>query len=186
IEANTMVDMVKREIIPAVEAYAMELARTASAKKRVDETLACRYESGLIKKLSTLTDQMAVRTDALETALIELQDVKDIVAQSYQIRDTVLTECRSYELPVMKRKPLQQKILAVPNLRGSVLRKIKITKRRGYHVQFCKYNWVLFGTALSSLCRQVFLWKRIYKSENTGNILMKTRMDFTEHRHSGW
>lgn len=61
IEANTMVDMVKREIIPAVEAYAMELARTASAKKRVDETLACRYESGLIKKLSTLTDQMAVR-----------------------------------------------------------------------------------------------------------------------------
>mgnify|MGYP007133693189 FL=1 len=34
IEANTMVDMVKREIIPAVEAYAMELARTASAKKR--------------------------------------------------------------------------------------------------------------------------------------------------------
>ena len=44
-----MVDMVKREIIPAVEAYAMELARTASAKKRVDETLACRYESGLIK-----------------------------------------------------------------------------------------------------------------------------------------
>ena len=84
IEANTMVDMVKREIIPAVEAYAMELARTASAKKRVDETLACRYESGLIKKLSTLTDQMAVRTDALETALIELQDVKDIVAQSYQ------------------------------------------------------------------------------------------------------
>lgn len=45
IEANTMVDMVKREIIPAVEAYAMELARTASAKKRVDETLACRYEA---------------------------------------------------------------------------------------------------------------------------------------------
>ena len=40
---------------------------------------------------STLTDQMEVRTDALETALIELQDVKDIVAQSYQIRDTVLT-----------------------------------------------------------------------------------------------
>ena len=34
IEANTMVDMAKREIIPAVEAYTMELARTASAKKR--------------------------------------------------------------------------------------------------------------------------------------------------------
>ena len=98
IEANTMVDMAKREIIPAVEAYTMELARTASAKKSVDETLACRYESSLIKKLSTLTDQMAVRTDALEAALVEIQNAEDIVSQSYEIRDKVLT--RMQELRV--------------------------------------------------------------------------------------
>lgn len=41
---------------------------------------------------------MAVRTDALETALIELQDVKDIVAQSYQIRDTVLTRMQELRI----------------------------------------------------------------------------------------
>ena len=98
IEANTMVDMAKREIIPAVEAYTMELARTASAKKSVDETLACRYESSLIKKLSTLTDQMAIRTDALEAALVEIQNAEDIVSQSYEIRDKVLT--RMQELRV--------------------------------------------------------------------------------------
>mgnify|MGYP000025501142 CR=1 FL=1 len=129
IEANTMVDMVKREIIPAVEAYAMELARTASAKKRVDETLACRYESGLIKKLSTLTDQMAVRTDALETALIELQDVKDIVAQSYQIRDTVLTRMQELRIACDEAETVTaKKILAVPNLRGSAFQR-KNSKR---------------------------------------------------------
>ena len=98
IEANTMVDMAKREIIPAVEAYAMELARTASAKKSVDETLACRYESSLIKKLSTLTDQMAVRTDALETALVEIQNAEEIVTQACEIRDKVLA--RMQELRV--------------------------------------------------------------------------------------
>lgn len=36
IEANTMVDMAKREIIPAVEAYAMELAKTISLKKECE------------------------------------------------------------------------------------------------------------------------------------------------------
>ena len=90
IEANTMVDMAKRESIPAVEAYTMELAKTVSTKKSVDKTLACQYESSLIKKLSILTDQIAFRTDALETALVEIQDMKDIKTQSCEIRDTVL------------------------------------------------------------------------------------------------
>lgn len=98
IEANTMVDMAKREIIPAVEAYTMELAKTVSAKKNVDETLACQYESSLIKKLSILTDQMAFRTDALETALVEIQDVKDIKTQSCKIRDTVLTRMQELRI----------------------------------------------------------------------------------------
>ncbi len=98
IEANTMVDMAKREIIPAVEAYTMELAKTVSVKKNVDETLACQYESSLIKKLSILTDQMAFRTDALETSLVEIQDLKDIKTQSCNIRDTVLTRMQELRI----------------------------------------------------------------------------------------
>ena len=90
IEANTMVDMVKKEIIPAVETYAMELAKTSAAKKAVDSTLSCSYETGMIRKLSTLTDQMAIRTDALENALIMIQDASDIVDESCRIRDVVL------------------------------------------------------------------------------------------------
>ena len=78
IEANTMVDMAKREIIPAVEAYVMELAKTISLKKSVNETLACQYENSLIKRLSSLTDQIAFQTDALENALIKTQDTGDI------------------------------------------------------------------------------------------------------------
>ena len=41
---------------------------------------------------------MAIRTDALEAALVEIQNAEDIVSQSYEIRDKVLT--RMQELRV--------------------------------------------------------------------------------------
>ena len=98
IEANTMVDMAKREIIPAVEAYVMELAKTISLKKSVNETLACQYENSLIKRLSSLTDQMAFQTDALENALIKIQDAEDIEEQACELRDTVLTRMQELRI----------------------------------------------------------------------------------------
>ena len=98
IEANTMVDMAKREIIPAVEAYVMELAKTISLKKSVNETLACQYENSLIKRLSSLTDQIAFQTDALENALIKTQDTGDIEEQACELRDTVLTRMQELRI----------------------------------------------------------------------------------------
>ena len=98
IEANTMVDMAKREIIPAVEAYVMELAKTISLKKSVNETLVCQYESNLIKRLSLLTDQMSSQTDALENALIKVQDAENIEGQAYEIRDTVLARMQELRI----------------------------------------------------------------------------------------
>ena len=41
IEANTMIDMARREIAPAVSGYAAELAHTAAAKNAVDSSLSC-------------------------------------------------------------------------------------------------------------------------------------------------
>lgn len=98
IEANTMVDMAKREIIPAVEAYVMELAKTISLKKSVNEMLACQYENSLIKRLSSLTDQIAFQTDALENALIKTQDTGDIEEQACDLRDTVLTRMQELRI----------------------------------------------------------------------------------------
>ena len=92
IEANTMVDMAKTEIAPAVESYTLELAKTAAAKKAVVEGLPCGYESGLIKKLSALTDQIAVKTGELEEALIDLKTVEGVGAESEFIRDVILTK----------------------------------------------------------------------------------------------
>ena len=61
IEANTMVDMARTQIAPAVEAYAMDVAKAAAAKKAVAPSLACTYETELIQKLSALTDRIAMK-----------------------------------------------------------------------------------------------------------------------------
>jgi len=90
IEANTMVDMAKTEIAPAVDAYTMELAKTIAAKKAVDDTLTCNYESGLVKKLSKLTDRIAIKTEELENALVELHNAEGIISEANMIRDVVL------------------------------------------------------------------------------------------------
>ncbi len=90
IEADTMVDMARTDIIPAVEAYAAELAGAVAATKAVDETLACSYESRTVKRLSVLLDQMSERADALERAVGALQGAGSIVEEANQIRDVVL------------------------------------------------------------------------------------------------
>ena len=92
IEANTMVDMAKTEIAPAVDAYTMELAKTIAAKKAVDDTLTCNYESGLVKKLSKLTDRIAIKTEELENALVELHNAESIISEANMIRDVVLAK----------------------------------------------------------------------------------------------
>ena len=98
IEANTMVDMAKTEIAPAVEAYAMDVAKAAAAKKAIDETLACSYEVGLVKKLSSLTDRIAIKADELETAVVGLQDAEDVGTQANAIRDKVLVKMSELRL----------------------------------------------------------------------------------------
>ncbi len=90
IEANTMVEMARTEIAPAVEAYALELAKTAAAKKKLDADLACGYETGLVKKLSGLADQIAEQVDGLEAALAEVTAIADTIEESEAIRDMVL------------------------------------------------------------------------------------------------
>ena len=91
IEANTMASMAKSEILPAVEAYTLSVAKTAAAKKALDTSIACAYETELVKKLSALTDAIAEKTAALESALASLADAKGIGEEANAIRDNVLT-----------------------------------------------------------------------------------------------
>ena len=90
IEANTMANMAKTQILPAVEAYASDTARSAAAKKALDPALACSYETGVVRRLSVLADRIAEKTEELETALLSLGDAENVEAESAAIRDHVL------------------------------------------------------------------------------------------------
>ena len=90
IEANTMIDMARKQILPAVQGYTAELAGGVAAKKAVSTDIVCGYESGLIARLSVLTDQIAAKTDELEVAVLELKGAADVAQEAYAIRDAVI------------------------------------------------------------------------------------------------
>ena len=92
IEANTMVDMAKTQIAPAVSDYATALANSVAAKKAVDSNIPCNYETGLLKKLSALTDRIAEKAEELSGSLIVLQTAENIEEESVMIRDDVLAK----------------------------------------------------------------------------------------------
>ena len=90
IEGLTMVDMARKEILPAVEAYLRDLSGTVAAKAAAVPGLACKYEKGIITKLSTLVDEIDDAAEALDTTLVRLKAVPDVTDAAYVIRDVVL------------------------------------------------------------------------------------------------
>ena len=70
IEALTMLEMARKQLLPAVNAYMSEVANTAASKLAVSESLSVRSETKTLEKLSADADAMS---DAIDT----LQDVVD-------------------------------------------------------------------------------------------------------------
>ncbi len=90
IEALTMADMARKEIIPAVAAFAASLADGAAKKRAVGSDTGCRYETKLVKKLSCLTDTADAAAEELEKAVTALDALGDVTAESQFVRDEVL------------------------------------------------------------------------------------------------
>ncbi|MCQ2354185.1 MAG: glutamine synthetase III [Clostridia bacterium] len=90
IEACTMVDMAKKQILPAVSAYTTDLAESVEKKLKLGTDIACKYEKEAVKKLSILCDKIAEATDLLEGTLVKIKAAESIGEESEMIRDAVL------------------------------------------------------------------------------------------------
>ena len=90
IEALTMVDMARKEILPAVAAYEKDLADTLEAKLKMLPELTGRYERRTIAKLSGLVDEIDAAAEELDSATIRLKTINDVAEASYYIRDVIL------------------------------------------------------------------------------------------------
>ena len=109
IEANTMIDMAKTAIAPAIERFTADLAKNAAAKKAVAPSLACAYETDLIGKLSALTDRIYSAVGDLESSVIALRDSDGVIAESEAIRDDVLQKMCALRLACDEAETLTEK-----------------------------------------------------------------------------
>ena len=91
IEALTMIDMARKEILPASVSYVKELTDTAAAKKSILASVSCEAEEALVTKLSALNASLYKKTDALESVLLGVKDYSDVSEIAFYYKDNVLT-----------------------------------------------------------------------------------------------
>jgi glutamine synthetase len=90
IEALTMVDMVRKNYLPAIERYLHRLADTTSLMKSVNSEVKCNYEITTMMKLSELTDLIFDEMMSLEDKISQLKSFESFVARAAYIRDEVI------------------------------------------------------------------------------------------------
>ena len=123
IEAMTMIDMVRREILPAVSLYSGKVADAALKKKSLGIDACTGYEEKLVGKLSSLTSAIDSRCDALETALYEIKASDDLYRLACGYRDRVF--------------------IAMQELRAAIDEAESVTDARAW--PFPTYGDLLFG-----------------------------------------
>ena len=88
IEANTMVDMIRHDILPAVSGYATDLCERAASKDALG--VACKYETSTAKEIAKLTDALMADCDKLEKDMAKMPaDAKKAMVYCH---DTIISD----------------------------------------------------------------------------------------------
>ncbi|MGE4464095.1 glutamine synthetase III [Sphaerochaeta sp.] len=90
IEALTMVDMVRRQILPALSKFAGDLAHSANEKLALLKGSSLSYERSLVQQLCMLTDTLDDHVGALENLVLEARMVTDVTKASRFYHEKVL------------------------------------------------------------------------------------------------
>ena len=95
IEALTMIDMIKKQIVPAVGTYINELCSTVSLKVSALPGVTCELETELAKDLSEHNLALYRKSEELERKLSELRDLCDMKEKAEFIRDVLIPAMNS-------------------------------------------------------------------------------------------
>ena len=90
IEAVTMLEMARKQLLPAINAYMSEVANTAASKLAVSEAISVRSETKTLTRLSTDADAMSDAIDALQAAVDTAEAMTDESAKAVSFHDDVL------------------------------------------------------------------------------------------------
>ena len=92
IEALTMLEMVKKDIIPAICNYSKDLTQGALAKKNLSSDIDVSLETSLVSKISSLSACLSKKTSELDKVLLDAKDIEDSEKLAKFYHDTVLSQ----------------------------------------------------------------------------------------------
>ena len=92
IEALTMLEMVKKDIIPAICNYSKYLTQGALAKKNLSSDIDVSLETSLVSKISSLSACLSKKTSELDKVLLDAKDIEDSEELAKFYHDTVLSQ----------------------------------------------------------------------------------------------
>ena len=90
IEALTMLEMARKQLLPAVNAYMSEVANTAASKLAVSENISVRSETKTLTKLSADADAMSDAVDTLQDAVDASKALPTEAEKAVAFHDNVL------------------------------------------------------------------------------------------------
>ena len=109
IEALTLIDMVRKKVLPAIISYMERIATTAAAKKKVSEKLSCRTEEKLLEKLSFGADAISDRLEELQNEVKRAEKIGDMLAQAVEYKDKVLSKMQELRQEIDEIEPMVSK-----------------------------------------------------------------------------
>ena len=92
IEALTALDMLNKEIIPAVAAYIKDLAQSAADKKAISPALSTAFEEKIISRLTSLAEELCEKTSELDTAVHSDIKAGNAFESATYCKDVILTK----------------------------------------------------------------------------------------------
>lgn len=99
IEAQTMADMVKKEIFPAVSAFTGELSDTILAKTAVSDQIPVNYEAGTLASASALLAEAYEASSRLDEAIAALHAQTDFEQAAFFVRDELIPAMEALRSP---------------------------------------------------------------------------------------
>jgi glutamine synthetase len=95
IEALTMIDMIRKDIIPAALAFESELADTATTKKTLSAAISCDVEEKIITKVAFLASSLFIETENLAKTLAEAEEIANLKDKAERFMKTVASAMRN-------------------------------------------------------------------------------------------
>jgi glutamine synthetase len=92
IEALTMIDMMKKEIIPSIFSYQGELADIANNKKALASSLSTQFEESVLNNISKLAFCAYKNLEALETSVINAKNETDVLQKARFYREKIFMD----------------------------------------------------------------------------------------------